>query len=262
MAKARATFVAAQAERLAQRTGMSAQAAAQEIGRQCKGVLLPGIALPFDDEDLVGCTVGDVLADPERFEGATLADPLEGVDYGSCKARIMCSADGTPWINSFAHGRTVYELKHNAASVRAAMDQAVDDAVVKTFVKLALASDLSDEEIEKLRNFAAQRSGTGTRTIARSLKAAQQQHAAQRKQQQRERRFAERQDPRLAISSPEEDAPWLPQMDALNDVIGASTATHPSARDIDGVAAFDGQIAVPETYAFTSEGANPEENST
>ena len=24
---------------------------------------------------------------PERFEGATLADPLEGVDYGTCKAR-------------------------------------------------------------------------------------------------------------------------------------------------------------------------------
>ena len=133
----------AQAKRLAERTGMSEQAAREEIARQCEGVLLPDVELPFDDDDLAGCTVADVLADPERFEGATLADPLEGVDYGTCKARIMRRADGTPWINSFAHGRTTYQLKHNASTVRAAMDQAADDAVVKTFVKLALVADLS-----------------------------------------------------------------------------------------------------------------------
>ena len=52
---------------------------------------------------------------PASFEGETLADPLEGVEYGRCKAKIMRRADGTPWINSFAHGRTVYELKLDAA---------------------------------------------------------------------------------------------------------------------------------------------------
>ena len=52
--------------------------------RQCEGVLRPDVVLPFDDQELAGCTVGDVLADPERFEGETLADPLEGVDYGRC----------------------------------------------------------------------------------------------------------------------------------------------------------------------------------
>ena len=60
---------------------------------------------------LAGCTVGDVLADPERYVGETLADPLEGVDYGRCCAMIMRRADGTPWIHSFAHGRTIYELQ-------------------------------------------------------------------------------------------------------------------------------------------------------
>ena len=34
----------------------------------------------------------------------------------------MRRADGTPWIHSFAHGRTIYELKHDAASVRKAME--------------------------------------------------------------------------------------------------------------------------------------------
>ena len=79
-------------------------------------MLRPDIELPFDDPELAGCTVGDVLADPERFEGETLADPLEGVAYGRCVAKIMRRADGTPWIHSFAHGRTIYELKHDATS--------------------------------------------------------------------------------------------------------------------------------------------------
>jgi hypothetical protein len=120
--------VHAEAKRLAERTGLSEQAATDQIERQCDGVLLPNVALLFDDEDLSGCTVGDVLADPQRFEGATLADPLEGVDYGTCKARIMRRADGASWIHSFAHGRTTYELKHNAGTVYAAMQDAADHA--------------------------------------------------------------------------------------------------------------------------------------
>ena len=123
MAKAREAFVEAQAKKLVARTGMSEKAAKQVIVRQCEGVLRPDIELPFDDPELAGCTVGDVLADPERFEGETLADPLEGVGYGRCVAKIMRRADGTPWIHSFAHGRTIYELKHDAASVRKAMER-------------------------------------------------------------------------------------------------------------------------------------------
>ena len=87
MAKARAAFVEAQAKKLAARTGMSPSAAKQTIIRQCEGVLRPDVELPFDDPKLAGKTVGDVLADPERFEGETLADPLEGVDYGRCVAQ-------------------------------------------------------------------------------------------------------------------------------------------------------------------------------
>ena len=130
-------FVEAQAKKLVARTGMSEKAARQVIVRQCEGVLRPDIVLPFDDPELAGCTVGDVLADPERFEGETLADPLEGVAYGRCVAKIMRRADGTPWIHSFAHGRTIYELKHDAAAVRKAMEKAAKDEVVATFALLA-----------------------------------------------------------------------------------------------------------------------------
>ena len=121
MAKAREAFVEAQAKKLVARTGMSEKAARQVIVRQCEGVLRPDVELPFDNPELADKTVGDVLADPERFEGETLADPLEGVAYGRCVAKVMRRADGTPWFHSFAHGRTIYALKLDVAGVRNAL---------------------------------------------------------------------------------------------------------------------------------------------
>jgi len=110
-AKAREDFVEKHAAALALRAGIPLDDARLTIEHQCDGVLLSDIVLEFDDPAYAGRTVGDVLADPEKFEGLTLADPIEGIEYGRCKAKIMRRADGTPWINSFAHGRTAYVLQ-------------------------------------------------------------------------------------------------------------------------------------------------------
>src|SRR5262249_46904389 len=74
-ANTRAAFAAKQAKRLAESKGFSVKAATRTIARQCDGVLLPDLVLPFDDPDLAGCAVADVIADPDKFEGATLAAP-------------------------------------------------------------------------------------------------------------------------------------------------------------------------------------------
>ncbi len=71
---------------------MSEKAARQVIVRQCEGVLRPDIVLPFDDPELAGRTVGDVLANPEFYEGETLADPL-----AACRTEgsiLVSAADG------------------------------------------------------------------------------------------------------------------------------------------------------------------------
>ena len=140
--KARREFEDRAAQELAQRSGLSIVEAKHEIARRSEGVLLPDVILPFDDEDMNGCTVGDVLADPARFGGATLADPLEGVAYGRCVALIMRRADGAPWVHSFAHGKTIYALKYNAASVAAAIGKAADADVARIFVELALDAEI------------------------------------------------------------------------------------------------------------------------
>jgi hypothetical protein len=141
-AKAREEFIDRQADELAKRSGVSRRVAIETIRKQCSGILLPTIALPFDDPDLAGKTVADVLADPAAYEGETLADPLEGIDYGRGKAKIMRRADGTVWIHSFAHGRTTYELKLDAAAIRAAMSTADKGDVIAVMIELLLKADV------------------------------------------------------------------------------------------------------------------------
>jgi hypothetical protein len=214
-AKARDAFITSQAAHIVKRTDVAPEAARHMVERQCGGVLLSGVELPFDASEFEGCTVGDVLADPERFVGATLADPLEGIDYGQCKAKVMRRADGTLWINSFAHGRTVYELKHGAGEIEATLAAANDDQVVEMFVRLAIGGDIPAPDMERLRDLVAKRARIGKRTIARAIEAARTEQDAQQRKTERERMAAERRDPRPQIPSPAPDAPWLPQMEVL-----------------------------------------------
>ena len=87
-----------------------------------RGILLPDVELDFDDIGVV--TVAMVLADPDKFVGETLADPLEGIDYGRCKAKVMRASDGTLVIHTFAHGGGLYRLRHDARSATAALTDA------------------------------------------------------------------------------------------------------------------------------------------
>ena len=178
--------------------------------------MLPGIGLPFDDEDLAGATVDEVLANPDRFEDATLADPLEGVEYGRGKAKIMRRADGGLWINSFAHGRTVYELKYNFSAPKAQLDEAPADKAADWLICLVLAGDLDEDEIDVLRILASKKAGVGRRVLSARVKRALQEQATQRRHEERKRHLANRRDPRPQVPAPPSDAPWTPQMTLLN----------------------------------------------
>jgi hypothetical protein len=255
-ARERERFVAQRAEQLAERAGITGQEASRIIERQCDGILLPDLALLWDDDDLAGCTVADVLADPARFVGATMADPLEGPEYGRTKAKIMRRSDGSPWINSFAHGRTVYELRYDARAAIAAITAAPNDQAADIFVRVAVNADLDADQMETLRNRVCGLTGVGKHALGAKLKAAQKEHVARMQQETRDRLAADRRDPRPQIPAPPIDAPWLPQMDVLNDVMGASDAAEPPMRDIDGVVTQVHVRRTPNMHALTSQGAN------
>jgi len=67
IAKAKSEFITRQSRRLVDKTGMEIGRARRIVERQCSGVLLPDFILPFDDAELNGSTVADVMADPGRF---------------------------------------------------------------------------------------------------------------------------------------------------------------------------------------------------
>ena len=121
--------------RIVERSGVAEHEARKTVIKQCNGVLLPDVELPFDSEDFAGCTVADVLAEPERFVGLTMADPVEGISYGRCKAKILRRSDGSMYINSFAHGRTVYELRKDARAVRADLEKESDNGLFDKFME-------------------------------------------------------------------------------------------------------------------------------
>lgn len=257
--KVRAAFVSRQSGRLAERTGLPPKDAARVVERWLAGVLLPHLALPFDDPDLAGTTVAEILAAPGKFEGATLADPLEGPSYGTCKAKVMLRADGTPWIHSFAHGRTTYELRYDAGFVGAEIERAPKEDAATVLTRLAPLADLDAADIERLRDLASDRAGVGKRAIARDIKAACERRNHQRDEEERARREAERRDPRPRLPAPPPDAPWLPQMEALNEVLAASRDPEPPARDIDGSLVQVRVRRVPNTHSLTPRGANGDE---
>ena len=252
----RNTFITTRAETLASRTGITGQAARRIIQRQCEGVLLPDVALPWDNEELAGRTVADVLADPARFVGETLSDPLEGPAYGRTKAKIMQRADGSPWIHSFAHGRTIYEFRYDARAALAAVDAAGSDDVIDTFVSVVANGDLDAAEVEDLRNHVAELTGIGKRALDAKVKAAKQAQSERTYQEAKERRVAERNDTRPQVAAPAQDAPWLPVMGALNDVLSASALPEPPMRDIDGVVTQVRVRRIPEMHTLTSSGSN------
>jgi hypothetical protein len=264
MHKAREAYVKQHAQQLAERTGMSGDEAARLVERQCKGVLLAGVVLPFDDEEHHGraITVGDVLDSPAAFEGMTLADPIEGVDYGRGKAKIMRGADGAPWIKSFAHGGITYQLRYDYRAVRTRIEH--EREPIDALVRLALSAELDEVETKKLIDYVAKRAGAGVgvREVAAKLKTAKEERGCRRAAEMHERRLAERNDPRPMIKAPMSDAPFLPQMKVLGEVFGKSTAAQPPARDIDGVIARACKIKITNTHAFTADDANAEEEQT
>ena len=111
--KVRAAYIDERVEDLVKRKGISKAEATKIAESQCNGVLCEDIVLEFSDKQLKGCTVGDVLSDPERFKDKPLADPIEGSNYksGTTTAQVKLRRDNDyPWIKSYAHGGMSYTL--------------------------------------------------------------------------------------------------------------------------------------------------------
>lgn len=222
------------AKELAHSARISLISAHQIIDRRSdRSVLLPDDPLIFDDPDIGECTVGDVLADPDRFVDETLADPLEGVEYGRCKAVIMVGDDGWPFIHSFAHGRAIYQLRHDAAAVRAVIEDTPPADAATVLAAVIKHAEVDDAERERLLSFVAQRSKLGKRTVSSVVRKSEKQQEEKRRAAAAE--LAKAEDPRPRLPVPNFDAEWLPVIEALNSILGKVASALPPMRNGKGM---------------------------
>jgi putative DNA primase/helicase len=111
-ARVREEWIARQAKRMERRGAVARQA------HECLRALpsdgdhhdLPETYV-FDFRDLGPVTGSEILADPTRYDGAVLADPFEGPEYGRSTAIFYANiADVNPIVHSYAHGGCTYRV--------------------------------------------------------------------------------------------------------------------------------------------------------
>jgi hypothetical protein len=162
-AKARNKHDKALAEKISAKSGVPVVTALRLVKARHRGVLFSDVELEFDDVGVV--TVGAVLADPDRFIGETLADPLEGVDYGRCKAMVMKGDDDALLIHSFAHGNGIYFLRHDLRSAKAAFAQGPADGKVDHALAILGQAELEEDELEEFVTLVSKTAGVGMRPL-------------------------------------------------------------------------------------------------
>ena len=119
-------------------------------------------------------TVGEILFDPDKYEGEIGPDPIEGRGYGTTTARVMAARPGgAPVIFSFAHGGMIYALKHDVGSIEAGFESAFkakDKSAQRSFVLAMGNAEITQIERTRLIKRAADFFGVGINDLKRDIK--------------------------------------------------------------------------------------------
>ena len=113
----RAAAIESSAHVIAEKQGIALEAArtiaTAAVGAERADLFRSFFPLTFARHGAV--SVADVFADPSRFDGEALADPIEGPDYGRTTAKMFWNGGEQPIVHSMAHGggRTFFLHNHD-----------------------------------------------------------------------------------------------------------------------------------------------------
>jgi len=255
-ARVRTAWLKQRTTEIATRCGITEQAARRIAIKHADGVLLPAVELTLADPAIGVVTVGDVLADPDKYVDEPLADPWEGPSYGRQTAKVLRRSDGSIFVNSFAHGGQTFELKFDAETIKKILDRTAASNVVETMINHVLNGSLDEVETDTLVRQAAQQANVGLRPVQQKLKQARIQHDKQQKAQKRAMAMMNRIDPRPQRDAPAPNAPWIPEMEAYDAVLKDATDDIPPSRHIEDELNCARCTVVPGTHAFSSDGSD------
>jgi hypothetical protein len=178
--KVRRNWTDVHVAKIIERTGCTADEAKRTVKGWLGGHLTSDTEIVFAEYGPV--RVGDVLANPKKYAGKYLADPLEGVSYGTTTAWLNQREDGLFFVYSHAHGGGgIFELDHDYKSIEAAIRSCKAEEADECFVRLYKCSSLRPLEEDRLFKLARELSGVSYHALKTALK--------QAKSEQRQYRF-------------------------------------------------------------------------
>lgn len=168
-----------------------ARAAAEKTySNNANRVLLPTQIFLFDNPEIGKVTGADILTNPKRFDGETLADPLEVYDAAGSimRNRAICligKQHGDVLIYSQLHGGLRYILRHDLESLREIILTTPKESLVAVFIRALVAggadSPVSQSDESILVSEVAKKSGAGKRAINTEIAEARDRRNSSRK---------------------------------------------------------------------------------
>jgi len=240
------------AEKISAKTGTPMVTALRQVKARHRGVLYPDVELEFDNAG--SATVGAVLADPDHYIDETLADPIEGIGYGRCKAIVMKDAQSRLFIHSFAHGSSIYRLRYNLDSAKAAFEQAPADGKVDYAMAILAQAELAEDEIEEFVALVKKITGVGVRALKARIK-------KERTERENETHAASMQssaeaDGRIVRPRPKPNGELLPEVTFLEGLLANDGSEEPPMRNASGALVRVEEKEPWALHLLTSDSAN------
>ena len=220
------------AEKISTKSGLPFTTAMRLVQARHRGVLYPDVELEFDH--LGNVTVATVLADPDRFVGETLADPMEGVDYGCCKAMVMRDDDGALFIHSFAHGRGIYLFRYDLKSAKAAFAEGQGAGTVDHAMVILAQAELEEDELDEFTRLVSKTAGVGIRPVRARMKEELRERAVALAAETRNSSTESEADGRIVLPRPEPNGELSPTVSFLDDVLSKDKSEQPAMRNASG----------------------------
>ena len=162
----------AAAVEIAEKRGIAIEKARVVVAANDAGELVSYDAVVFDDPEIGEVEIADILADPDRYDGETLSDPLEGPEYGVGKAKLYSNGGGDVRIHSFAHGGQKFRLGHSFDFIGIEIDKAGEDAVERLAELMPASATLTPVQCERLIAKASAVAKVGRKTVKDTIREA------------------------------------------------------------------------------------------
>src|SRR5262249_55323379 len=134
------------------------------------------------------------------------------------------------FIHSFAHGQSIYLLRHDARSAKAAIAQAPVDGLIDYAVALQAMTDMEADELADFVATVAKKAGIG-------VKAGKERVAKERREREKASRktaLASSGEGRVIRPRPAFDGELLPTTKFLDEILASDQREEPPMRDASG----------------------------